>query len=130
MFHFLQFCGISPFHPFPDSVEEGPLSFKEQIEKSIQSVGEKATVAASSEQQPSVTKRLMKKEFEIYEETKVRTVNLNLLCSALKTIQPTSVESERAFSSCSLFVTKLRCSLKPSTIDALCFLREYFKKTT
>ena len=36
------------------------------------------------------------------------------------------LKSERAFSSAGLFVTRLRCSLGDSTIDALCLLRHYF----
>lgn len=44
------------------------------------------------------------------------TPNLEMLKNALKTIPPTSVESERAFSSCGLFVTKIRSRLADKTI--------------
>ena len=46
---------------------------------------------------------------------------------ALSTIPPTSVENERAFSAAGLFTTKLRTSLKPETLDTLCFLRAHLQ---
>ena len=42
-------------------------------------------------------------------------------------IKPTSVENERAFSAAGLFTTKLRTSLKPETLDTLCFLRAHLQ---
>jgi len=42
-----------------------------------------------------------------------------VLYEALLTIQPTSAETERAFSACGVFPTKLRSRLNDSTIDAL-----------
>ena len=48
------------------------------------------------------------KEFKLFEATKQRSSKLDRLCSALMTIKPTSVESERAFSMAGLFVTKIR----------------------
>ena len=47
--------------------------------------------------------------------------NLQALYEALLTIQPTSVEAEKAFSACGLFATKLRSRLNNATIDA-CFV--------
>lgn len=43
----------------------------------------------------------------------------------LSSIKPTSVESERAFSSAGLFVTKIRSRLGDDSIDSLCFLKSY-----
>ena len=43
---------------------------------------------------------------------------------AIKTLPPTSVEAERAFSAAGMFVTKLRSRLSEKTIDALIFLRK------
>ena len=50
------------------------------------------------------------------------------IIDAQETIPPTSVESERAFSAAGLFITKLRTRLSVKNIDALCFLRNYYKK--
>ena len=74
-----------------------------------------------------MTKKAMRKEFEVYEESHQRTNNLERLWHALNSIQPTSVESERAFSAAGLYLTKLRTRLLPSTINALCVIGAYLK---
>lgn len=53
---------------------------------------------------------------------------LDLCYNTLKSIPPTSVESERAFSVSGNFCTKLRSRLSDKTIDDLCFLRGHFNK--
>ena len=50
-----------------------------------------------------------------------------MLFNALKTIPPTFVGAERAFSSLGLFATKIRSSLKDDTIDALIFFKQTIK---
>lgn len=72
--------------------------------------------------------KILSKEFALFETTKVRPENLQRLYLALGTIQPTSVEAERAFSVCGLFVTKLRNRLSEKSINALCFLKSHFIK--
>jgi hypothetical protein len=64
----------------------------------------------------------------LFEASKTRPVNLEKLFRALKSIPPTSVESERAFSSLGLFANKIRNRLNPETLDVLSFLRQYFIK--
>ena len=73
---------------------------------------------------PSTTsdlnKRMVQKECEVVEASERRPPNFrHLYEEALLTIQPTSVEAERAFSACGLFVTKLQSRLHDSTVDAL-----------
>lgn len=58
-------------------------------------------------------------EFAVFEATHQRTSNSEALLSMLKSLQPTSVESDRAFSACGYFVLKLRTQLSDKTIDAL-----------
>ena len=65
------------------------------------------------------------KEFKLFEATKQRSAKLDRLCSALMTIKPTSVESERAFSMAGLFVSKIRSKLSDNTLDAQVFLKAY-----
>jgi len=48
---------------------------------------------------------------------------IQTLNEALLTIQPTSVEAERAFSACGLFATKIQSCLNGSTIDVF-FIRK------
>lgn len=49
--------------------------------------------------------------------------------NALITIKPTSVESERAFSTAGYFCNKIRSRLNDSTLDVLLFLRSYFQRS-
>ena len=52
-----------------------------------------------------------------------------LLFKALKTIKPTSVEAERAFSAMGFFVTKLRNRMGDETLDGLITMRKYYQKS-
>ena len=54
---------------------------------------------------------------------------LELLFKALKTIKPTSVEAERAFSAMGFFVTKLRNRMGDETLDGLITMRKYYQKS-
>ena len=100
-------------------------SLKEELEQAI-------TLASIPATRPSITpnlnRRLVQTECEVFEASRVQPANLQTLYEALLTIQPTSVEAERAFSACGLFVTKLRSRLLDSTIDALCFIWNALQK--
>ena len=80
------------------------------------------------EQYNNVSSRVVQKEMMLYEITKTRPNNLEKLYAALKTIKPTSVEAERAFSVLGYFGSKIRNRLNDDTIDALLFLRHYYSK--
>ncbi|GFU80917.1 hypothetical protein TNCV_1276641 [Trichonephila clavipes] len=54
----------------------------------------------------------MKQEMQLVDSTENPSPNIIKLCDALKTIPPTSVEAEKAFSAAGLFVTKLRTRLR------------------
>lgn len=69
----------------------------------------------------------LKQEFKIFKSTGNRTENLEKLRNALDTIQPTSTESERVFSVAGNFISKLRCRLSDKSVNALVFLKYYFK---
>ena len=49
------------------------------------------------------------------------------LNGALKTIKPSSIESERVFSTCGIFVTKLRTRMNDDTLHSLVFLNKRYK---
>ena len=53
---------------------------------------------------------------------------LDMLYQALKTIKPTSVEAERAFSTIGFFATKIRNRMGDKTLDALITMRQCYKK--
>lgn len=54
--------------------------------------------------------------------------NLKKVYNHLLSIQPTSVEAERIFSSTTYICTKLRSSMSDSTLDSVVFLRSYFQR--
>jgi len=56
--------------------------------------------------QEEILSQIVKKEMSLFEATKKRSHNLEKLFHALITINPKSVEAERAFSSTGLFVSK------------------------
>ena len=58
-----------------------------------------------------------------------RTGMVALSYNWLKDIVPTSVESERVFSTVGNIVTKVRSSLGDEAVDALCFLKCYYRRS-
>ena len=70
----------------------------------------------------------VKNEMTKFESNGYRGPHLTLEYEAILTIPPTSVESERAFSTAGYFCTKIRSRLNDETLNTLCFLRSYFQK--
>ncbi|GFW66483.1 uncharacterized protein TNCV_3310021 [Trichonephila clavipes] len=98
-------------HSEEESIEilkEKPLTLDEKLEKAIYS---KAKVLYSSTKKSTSFNKIMKQEMQLFDSTENPSPNIIKLCDALKTIPPTSVEAERAFSAAGLFVTKLRTRL-------------------
>jgi hypothetical protein len=69
----------------------------------------------------------IKKEMNLFQGGGSRGRNLQLVFEYLKTIPPTSVGSERAFSSAGYLCNKIRSSLNDDTLDSLCLLRSHFQ---
>jgi len=69
----------------------------------------------------------IKQETALFESNKTRGFHLELAYKYLKTIPPTSVESERAFSASGYFCNRIRSRLSDASLDQLCFLRSYFQ---
>ncbi|CAM1320522.1 Uncharacterised protein r2_g2889 [Pycnogonum litorale] len=67
-----------------------------------------------------------RKEFSFFEVSGERSQTLEKLYKALLTVRPSSVESERAFSTTGIILTTFRCSIKDETVDTLVFLRNHF----
>ena len=79
-----------------------------------------------SKEVPALTS--IKKEMQYYESyPKSKPQRLELLDKAFRTIKPTSVEPERAFSIMGYFCTKLRNRMSDETLDAMVFLRQHYK---
>ena len=104
-----------------EKVDPENISLEKRLEDAIN-----AQTLTTNKASDDVFKSLQK-EFDLYAATGKLTPNLTMLFNSLKTIRPTSVESERAFSALGLFVTKLRNRLSCKTIDILSFLKAYYK---
>jgi hypothetical protein len=63
----------------------------------------------------------LQKEFNLFETIRVRTPNLDMLLSVLRTIQPTATDSERVFSEDGNFKTKIRRRMKFRVLNAVVF---------
>jgi len=73
---------------------------------------------------------IIKREMALFQGGGTRGHYLQLTYDALKTISPTTVESERAFSSAGYLCNKVRSSMNDETLDSLCFLRYHFQLNT
>jgi hypothetical protein len=70
----------------------------------------------------------LKSEFTLFRNSGQRTENLQKLYNAILSIKPTSTDVERVFSVCTNFCTKLRSRLSDKSLNALVFLKYYYKK--
>jgi hypothetical protein len=68
----------------------------------------------------------LQKEFNLFETSGVRTPNLDMPLSVLRTIKPTSTASERVFSVAGNFKTKIRSRMKFRVLNALFFFKYCF----
>ena len=68
----------------------------------------------------------LNEEFQIYNQLGKRGVLLEKVYLVTQTIKPSSCDCERAFSVANNFCNKLRSSLCDNTLEALCFLKNYF----
>ncbi|KAI6661793.1 hypothetical protein LOD99_9860 [Oopsacas minuta] len=84
-----------------------------------------ASLQVSQKQQPSDESlpSSLKHELNIAEQTGERSILLEKVYRMLLTIQPTSVEAERIFSSCAYLCNKFRSSLSDKSLDILCLIR-------
>ncbi|KAJ2941580.1 hypothetical protein O0L34_g14633 [Tuta absoluta] len=97
------------------------ISFAEELQDAIQNVLKDTPT-------PRTRFARLKKDFDLFTSSGKRTPNLELLYNALRTIMPTSTESERTFSVSGNFATKIRSRLSDKSLSSLVFLRHYFKQ--
>ncbi|GFT80844.1 uncharacterized protein TNCV_2714741 [Trichonephila clavipes] len=114
-------------HSEEESIEilkENPLALDEKLEKAIYS---KTKVLYCSTKKSTSFNKIMKQEMQLFDSTEYPSPNIKF-CDALKTILPTSVEAERAFSAAGLFVTKLRTRLSDK-INWLEYIKLYCRNS-
>ena len=73
---------------------------------------------------------LVKIEMALFENGGSRGKYLEIAYDSLRSIPPTSVESERVFSSSGYFCNHLRSKLSNQTLDTLSFLRSHYLNLT
>lgn len=106
----------------PDAIEiETQQPSKSIIEEMIIKVNTVGTVAKYKTKEYS-----LKNELKLFESTGERSSQLNYFNELLNTIQPTSIESERAFSIAKYFCSYLRSSMGDETLHSLVFLKYFF----
>ena len=108
------------------TLKDKSLTLHEKVKKAIQS---KAIVfLRCSSNKDSRWSKISKQELQLFDSTQNQSSNIMKLSEALKTIFPTLVEAETAFSAAWMFITKLRTSVNEKRIDGLCFfLKSNFK---
>lgn len=106
------------------SITKTPL--KDELEQVLEGIGSRAHVGNLNCKASMLT--TIKKEMGLFEAGGSRGHHLQKSYEYLQIIKPTSVESERAFSSAGYFCTKIRSRLNDETISGLCFLRSYFNE--
>lgn len=97
---------------------------EESFEQTLNAAIKKANVVSNS----NATCSSIKKELKLFEACGKKTQNIENLYKALLTIRPTSVESERVFSTAGVLVNKIRNRLSDESINALIVLKTYFQQ--
>lgn len=114
----------SEFDSITESIcTQKPLSVAEELDKVI-----KEGYAPMQPIRFETLSSKIQKEMSLFENGGRRGDYLERTYSYLMTIKPTSVESERAFSSAGQFATKIRSRLNDETLDELCFLKAYLQQ--
>ncbi|KAL0895021.1 hypothetical protein ABMA27_013490 [Loxostege sticticalis] len=118
-----------------DSEDDMPLStlpshtLEEELERSLRTewVAE-SRAAVRVPTRDNSTDLILKREMTLFECGGNRGKYLEAVYTYVKSIPPTSVEAERAFSAAGYLCNKIRSNLKDETLDTLSFLRKYFQK--
>lgn len=102
-----------------------PQSLTEELEQAISEFSEPEKTLAD----PMSSWKVINKELALFDMNGELTTNLQILLDALKSIKPTSTDSERIFSNSANFCSKKRTSLADESINRLCFLKSFFNNT-
>lgn len=99
-------------------------SLKMLLEKAI----ENSQMAIEPDVKQSDLMSTIRKECSLFETNGTRGYYLTKVYNFLRSVPPTSVEAERAFSAAGYIQNKLRSRLGDESIDSLLFLRAHFQK--
>jgi len=99
---------------------------EDELELALKKVKERDSLGKATIQSKTLLTTI-KQEMKLFDANGSRGHHLNISYKYLKAIAPTSVESERVFSSSGYLCNKVRSSLSDKVLDTLCFLRSYFQ---
>lgn len=111
-----------------DQRNEVSLTLQEKLQRAIYKKTSIRLPESGIDKNKNDLIRSIKKEMSFFETNGIRGKYLTLVYNYFLTIQPTSVESERAFSAAGLICTRIRSRLGDKSLNKLCFLRSYFNK--
>lgn len=74
------------------------------------------------------TKKMLKDELDYFERTGIRGPTLELIYNALMLILPTSLESDRAFSTAGWIKNKVRSTMGDNFLNFLTILNKFFRQ--
>lgn len=102
---------------------ERDLSLQEELELQLQNESKASEIKQTGLPQ---LEKVLRKEMTAYESDGTKGKYLTMAYEYLMTLQPTSVEAERAFSAAGYICSTLRSRLNDETISSVCFLRAHF----
>ena len=109
-----------------DTLQEPPtktMSLEEEMDSELK---REMKSFEPSNQGLSPLLQTIKKEMELFESGGSRGCNLQFVYEVLLNIKPTSVKSERVFSTSGNFCSKLRSRLGDDSLSKICYLKSYF----
>ena len=101
------------------------MSLEQQLQLAIEKSMKPMAHDASNDSTTVLS--MIKKEMQLFEGGGLRGKNLQAAYLYLLTIPPSSVESERAFSSAGVLCTRIRTRLSDNVLDDMLFMRAYFQ---
>lgn len=119
---------MSTVHSTPDYATAELNINDASLEKELEDMIQQHAETSNTQREPFSIQKVIQKELALFELTGELTPGLNNMYKALKSIKPTSTDSERVFSDSANICTKKRSSLQDSSINELCFLKSYFKR--
>ncbi|XP_013185171.1 uncharacterized protein LOC132903749 isoform X1 [Amyelois transitella] len=102
------------------------MSMKQKLQETIQR--RRVTMKSKKKTTNIDLESLLRVEMAVFENGGGRGQYLTKCFEYLKTIPPTSVEAERAFSAVSNVCSRVRSSLKDNSLDALTFLKFHYQQ--
>ena len=103
--------------------------FQKKMKDALEKIPDRAH-KSKTRTEVKTLKSTLNTEIKMFEGGGTKGLHLQLAYDHLLSVPPTSVESERVFSSSGYFCSKIRSSLEDNTLDCLSLLRSHFQKSS